>query len=116
LIHCAFGVAQAAFGSAGDREQGIFADGDAFRLGDFFQLCGDVGHGDAAQIKTLTARENGGEYFLRLGGCKEKLHVWRRFFKRFKNGVEGLAREHVHFVDDVDFERPADRGVADIVA
>ncbi len=36
----------------------------------------------------------------------------RRLFQRLQQGVEGLGREHVHFVDDVDLVARLDRGVA----
>ena len=46
--------------------------------------------------------------FVGFGRAEDELHVLRRLFERLQQGVEGLAREHVDFVDDVDLEpRPA---------
>ena len=33
----------------------------------------------------------------------------RRFFQRLQEGVESFRRQHVHFVDDVDFLMPFGR-------
>ena len=48
---------------------------------------------------------------LRIGGRQYELDVARRLFERFQHRIEGVAREHVHFVDDVDLEAPAGRRV-----
>jgi hypothetical protein len=37
------------------------------------------------------------------GGAEDEFHVRGRLFHGLEQGVEGLAREHVDFVDDVDF-------------
>ena len=38
-----------------------------------------------------------------LGRRKDEEDAFRRFFQRFEQSVEGLRRQHMHFVDDVDF-------------
>ena len=40
----------------------------------------------------------------RLGGAEDELDVFGRLFQGLQQGVEGLAGEHVDFVDDVDLE------------
>ena len=55
-----------------------------------------------AQIKALAAAEDGRQDLVRLGRREEEFHMWRRLFQRLEQGVEGLFRQHVHFVDDVD--------------
>ena len=42
--------------------------------------------------------------FVGFGRAEDELHVLGRLFERLQQGVEGLAREHVDFVDDVDLE------------
>ena len=51
-----------------------------------------------------------------LGGGEDEFYVSGRFFQCFQEGVEGLGREHVDFVDDVDFEFSTGWGVRDAVA
>ena len=60
------------------------------------------------KIEPLATRQNSDGNLGGFGGAKDEFYMLRRFFQRFQQGVEGLAREHVHFVDNVYFEsRPA---------
>ena len=47
--------------------------------------------------------------------AKDELGVRRRLFQRLEQRVEGLRREHVHFVENIDLVARADRSVADRV-
>ncbi len=89
---------------------------DAFRLRDRAQVVDDRGGADAAQVEALAARHDGRGDLLRLGRGEDELHVRRRLLEGLEQGVEGRDGEHVHFVDDVDLERAARGGVADVVA
>ena len=60
--------------------------------------------GNPAQVKTLAARKDGRQDLLRVGRGEHELHVRRRLFERFEQRVERRRREHVDFVNDVDFE------------
>ena len=53
--------------------------------------------------------------FRRLGRAEDELHVLRRLFQGLQQGVEGLAGEHVDFVDDVDLEPRAAGTNADVL-
>ena len=66
------------------------------------------------QIELQTPRKNGDRYFLWIGRCQNKLHVRRRFFKRFKHRVKGRACEHVDFIDHEDFEAALYRFVSSL--
>ena len=44
--------------------------------------------------------------------AENELHMLGRLFERLQQRVEGVARQHVHFVDDVDLETRRDRAVA----
>ena len=55
------------------------------------------------KIETLGAREHGLRHFLRVRRGQNKKHMLRRFLQCFQERVEGFCRQHVHFVDDVDF-------------
>ena len=39
----------------------------------------------------------------------------RRLFQGFQQGIEGIDRQHVNFVDNEDFESGAGRQIADVV-
>ena len=55
-----FGIAEAAFGLAGEKEEGFVGDGNFLGLGDFAQVGDDEGIGDAAEVEALATGENGG--------------------------------------------------------
>ena len=54
--------------------------------------------------------------FLRLGRGKDELHMLRRLFQRFQQGVERLLGEHVHFVDDVNLVPHTTRPHRDVLS
>ena len=56
-----------------------------------------------AQHKLQTTAEHRHRHFLRIGGRQYEFHMLRRLFQRFEHGIEGRLRQHVHFVDDIDF-------------
>ena len=67
---------------------------------------------DAPQVEALAARQHGDRNLADLGGGEDELDVRRRLFQRLQQAVEGLRRQHVHFVDDVDLVARRNRGVA----
>ena len=70
----------------------------------------------AAEVEALAAREDGLGDLVRLGGGEHEDDVGRRLLERLEQRVEGLAREHVDLVDDVDLEAAVDRREGDLVA
>ena len=54
----------------------------------------------APQVEALAARQHGDRHLAQLGGGEHELHVRRRLFQRLQQRVEGVARQHVDFVDD----------------
>jgi DNA-binding YbaB/EbfC family protein len=52
----------------------------------------------------LAATEDGDGDFVNFGGGEDELHMGRWFLERLEEGVPCVVREHVHFVDDEDFE------------
>ena len=68
---------------------------------------------DAAQIEALAARQHRHRHLADFGGGENELGVRRRLFQRLEQRVEGRARQHVHFVEDVDLVARAHRRVAD---
>ena len=66
-----------------------------------------------AKHKMLAAAHNGDGELVRLGGGKDKDHAFRRFFQRFQQRVEGVAGEHMGFVNDENLVAAFHRRVAD---
>ena len=104
LIERALGVAHSAVRAARDGVERRLVNGHAFLACDLAQVIDDELDRNAAEIEPLAARENGGQHLLRLGRGEHELHMRRRLFERLEERVEGLLREHVNFVNDVDFE------------
>ena len=77
---------------------------DPFGRHDLPQPLGDRAGQNARKIEPLAPREDRDRDLRRLGGAEDELDVFRRLFQGLQQGVEGLAGEHVDFVDDVDFE------------
>ena len=67
---------------------------------------------DAAQVEALAARQHGDRHLADLGGGEDELGVRRRLLQRLEQGVERRARQHVHFVEDVDLVARGHRRVA----
>ena len=67
------------------------------------------------QVELQAARQDGDRQLLRIGGRQQELHVRGRLFQRFQQGVKAVARQHVHFIDQVDLEAAARRGVLHVI-
>ena len=85
-------------------------------LHDAGQQAHDVGHLRAVEVEPLAARDDRLGDLVRLGGRQHEDDVVRRLLERLEQRVEGLAREHVDLVDDVDLEAAVDRREGDLVA
>lgn len=116
LFEGGFGIAQAALGLAGEKDEGLIGYGNFLGLGDFAEVGDDERIGDTAEVEALAAGEDGGGEFLDFGGGEDKFYVSGRFFEGFEEGVKGFVGEHVDFVDDIDFEFSAGGGVGNAVA
>ncbi len=105
-------VAHGALGGARDQRQCLGLGGNAFLGRDALQMRHQQRRIDPAQVKTLAARQHGDRHFTDFGGGENELGVGRRLFQRLEQRVEGGAREHVHFVEDIDLVTRRDRRVA----
>src|SRR5262245_60901251 len=95
-------IAHRAFGGACDQHQrreigrGIFLRYDAGKMpGELLDL-------DALEVKALTARQDSDRNLACFSRGEYELHMLGRLFQSFEEAVEGLLRQHVHLVDDVD--------------
>jgi hypothetical protein len=69
----------------------------------------------AAKIEPLAARQDRDRNLADLGSGENKLGVWRGLFQRLEQSIEGLRREHMHLVENVDLVACAHRRIADRV-
>ncbi len=75
----------------------------------------DVTRRHLFEVELQTAREHSHRDFLGIGGGKNELDVLRRLFERLQHGIEGMASEHVHFIDHIDLETPLHRRVHGLI-
>ena len=95
-------VAIGAVGGAGDQGDGGGFGPDAFGLRDLRQARGDLGDGAALELEDLAAGSDGDRQFVQFGRGENEDDAVRRLFQRLQEGVHGVARKLVGFVDDVD--------------
>ncbi len=60
LFEGGFGIAEAAFGLAGEEDEGLIGYGNFLGLRDFAEVGDDERIGDAAEVEALATGENGG--------------------------------------------------------
>jgi len=58
--------------------------------------------GEAAEHVLLAAAEHRHRHLLGIGRAEDEDHVLGRLLQGFEEGIEGVRREHVRLVDDVD--------------
>ena len=102
LVEEALGVAHAAVGGLGDQGQAGRGDGDPLPLRDLHEVVDDVLVGDLAELEVLAARDDGRRDLVELRRGEDEDRVRRRFLEGLEQGIEGVGREHVDFVDDED--------------
>ena len=96
-------IAEPAFRADGEEVGRFVRERKFVGFGDFEQMFLDVFGGNAAELIALAAGENRQRDFFRLGRRQDKKHMGRRLFQRFQKRVKSLLRQHVHFIDDIDF-------------
>src|SRR5439155_26056655 len=82
---------------SGGLERDFFSSSNELQM-----LCDQICR-DAVEIEPLATAENGGQHLLRLGGCENKFHVRGRLLEGLQKCVKRSCREHVHFVDQINF-------------
>ena len=105
-------VAHRTLGGIGDDRQRLGIGLDAFLDAYLAEMLLQHLGGNPPEVEALGAAEHGDGELLHLGGGEEEFDVRWRFLERLEQSVEGVAREHVDFVDDVDLVARADRGIA----
>jgi hypothetical protein len=85
-----------------DNGQGLRLDLDFLGFGDLFELSYQRLDARAAEVEALTAAGDRRQDLVLLGRGEHEDDVLGRLFEHLEEGVEGLGRKHVDFVDDVD--------------
>ena len=117
LVEDRLGVAHAAFRRSRDDSEGIVVDENLLGHGNIAQALNDQWYRDSFQVEALTTRQNCWQYLVRLCRGEKELHMRRRFLESFEQGIPGLRRQHVDFVDYIDLVLPAiGRRVLHVVA
>ena len=88
---------------------------DLLFIENVFELGADLFYVQSLQVELQAAGQNGDRQLLRIGRRQQEFHVRGRLFQRFQQGVKAVARQHVHFIDQVDLEATARRGVLHVI-
>ena len=72
-------------------------------VGYVFQVFYNFSGSNTAKVEPLTATQNSTQYFLRFRGGKNEKNMVGRFLQGFEQRVEGFRRQHMNFVNDVNF-------------
>ena len=96
-------IPRGSIGCAGDQLQRRVFDRNAFFFHQRGKERGEVIGGDTAQVKTLAPAAHRNRDAVRFCGREEKLHMRWRLFKRLQQRVERAFREHVNFINNVNF-------------
>ena len=108
-------VAHAAVGGLRDQAQRRRVGRNLLGVEHLAQVLADQRDRQALEIELQAARQHGDRQLLRIGGREQELHVRRRLFERLEQRVEGMRRQHVHFVDEVDLVAAARRRVLHVL-
>ena len=73
-----------------------------FLGGDIFEMFDQHSSIDTAQTEPLAAGEYRHRHLADFRRCEDEFGVRRRLFQRLEQRVEGGARKHMHFVENVD--------------
>ena len=115
LVGERLGIAHRAARRARDQLQRARLGGDVLGREDRGEMLGDRRRRHRPQVELEAAREHRRRHLLRIGRGEDELEVVGRLLERLQHRVEGVAREHVHFVDQVDLEAADDRLVDRLV-
>ena len=83
--------------------EGFRLRGDILAAADVFKTFDHIRDGDAVKGDVLAARTDRDRHLMRLRGGQQKDYVRGRLFQRLEQRVEGRLREHVDFVNNVNF-------------
>ena len=97
-------ISQRTGGAAGQQFQRVPVGVGPLGLDDLRQPLDDGRRFHRCKVVSLTPRQHRDGNLVRVGRAEDELHMLRWLLQRLEQGIEGLARQHVDFVDDVDLE------------
>ena len=103
LIQKTQSIAHRAHGRAPEQLHGSGLKRHLFAFQHMRQMRRHLLRGHIAQHKLQAAAEHSNRHFVRIGGGENEFHMLGRLFQRFEHGVKRAFREHVHFIDDINF-------------
>ena len=103
LIEGRQSIAHTPFPLTGDQRERPVTDLDLFCINDLTQPLGDLAQADLAKIETLTTRQNSHRNLVRFGCSKNEFYMFGGFFESLQQGVKGVDRKHMDFIDDKNF-------------
>ena len=80
-----------------------------------FELRADLFNVQRLQMELQATRQYCDRQLLRIGRRQQEFDMRWRLFQRFQQGVKAVARQHVHFIDQIDLEAATRRGVLDVI-
>ena len=102
LIKQGQGVPHGAVGFLGDDVHGVLTYRHTLLGGDALHVADHVLHADPVEVVGLATGEDGREDLVFFGGGQDEDGMGRRFFEGLEERIEGLLREHMHLIDDID--------------
>ena len=66
---------------------------------------------DPAQIKTLASGQDSCRHFADFGSRKNEFYIFRRLFQRLQQCIKCIFRQHMHFINNIDFINSRDRAI-----
>ena len=115
LVQQAQAVPQTAFAANRDLVQNVLGDVQALLLPHPREPPNDIAKGDPTKFVPLATGDDRLQHRVGLGRREHKPDVRRGLLQGLQQGVEGLGREHVDLVDDVDLEARVRGRVRDVV-
>ena len=109
-------VAHRSLGGAGDHCQRLIVDRRSPSCPAMPRMCSvSMLASTLLQVEALAARQHGDRDLADFGRRENELHMRRRLLERLQQAVEGLRRQHVDFVDDVDLVARRHRRIAHLL-
>ena len=100
LVEDGESVAHTSISFLSDKAESLFFVGHALIGSHVFEVRDNISHAHSLEVIHLTAREDGRQNLMLLGGGEDKDDMSRRLLKSFEESIESGSREHVYLVDD----------------
>src|SRR5690606_28222608 len=101
LVEHGQGIAQTTISYLRNHVKFIFFIGHPLFIGNMRQMSGHILHLDPIEIKDLTTRYYCRQNLVLFGCRKDENSIRRWLLQRFQKSIEGLLREHMHLIDNI---------------